>query len=141
MERPNTVSGLLEKRRQLADDLKEAEKAVRNLRIDLDHIDATIRLFTEDAPTRVASRPVAHRATRGAKRHVMEALKVARSPVTSLEVATAYISARGLAAADETQVLIRKRVGACLTDLKARGIVKEIPQARINKGWLLASPS
>lgn len=135
MERPNTVAGLIEKRRQLKRDLKEAEKAARNIRIDLDHLDAAIRLFTEDGPRRLPGHKVAHRASRGEmQRHVFMALREAKGPITSLDITESYMAARGLAG-DSTAVLIRKRVGACLNTLKRAGTVKEIPLKGMYKGW------
>ncbi len=139
MERPNTVAGLMEKRRQLQAELKAAEKAARNIRIDLDHLDAAIRLFTEDAPRRLPSRSVAHRAGRGEMiRHVLRCLREAKGPLTSLDIAEAYMKARGLEASDETAVLLRKRVGACLNSLKHQGTIRPVPQEGLYKGWNLA---
>lgn len=141
MERPNTVAGLIEKRRQLERDLKEAEKAARNIRIDLDHLDAAIRLFTDDAPRRLPSHRVAHRASKGEmRRHVLKALRESTGPITSIQIAEGYMEARGLEANDATAVLIRKRVGACLNSLKHSGVVNPVPLAGEYKGWALASP-
>ncbi|WP_375201812.1 hypothetical protein [Hyphococcus sp.] len=138
MERPNTVAGLVEKRRQLERDLKAAEKAARNIRIDLDHLDAAIRLFTEDAPRRLPGHKVAHRASKGEmRRHVLKALREAEGPLTSITIAEGYMAARGLSG-DSTAVLIRKRVGACLNSLKHAGTVEEVPQEGLYKGWRLA---
>jgi hypothetical protein len=139
MERPNTVSGLMEKRRQLRAELKAAEKAARNIRIDLDHLDAAIRLFTEDAPRRLPSRSVAFRAGRGEViRHVLRSLREAKGPLTSIEIAEGFMKARGMEASDETAVLIRKRIGACLNSLKHQGTVRGVPLEGLYKGWELA---
>jgi hypothetical protein len=141
MERPNTVAGLLEKRRQLEAELKTAEKAVSNIRIDLDHLDATLRLFTDARPRRLPAHAVSHKAGRGEMlRHVLRALRAAPEAVTSIEIAESYMKARKLQASDATAVLIRKRVGACLTKLKAQGTVAEVPLPGLYKGWRLAGP-
>ncbi len=138
MERPNTTAGLLEKRRQLEAELKAAEKAARNIRIDLDHLDGAIRLFTEDGPRRVAGRPVAHRASKGEMvRHVLKSLREAEGPITSIEIADGFMKARGMEASDATAVLIRKRIGACLNSLKHQGTVDGIPLEGLYKGWAL----
>lgn len=138
MERPNTVAGLIEKRRQLERDLKQAEKAARNIRIDLDHLDAAIRLFTEDAPRRLPGHKVAHRANRGEmQRHVLKALREAEGPLTSITITEGYMAARGLSG-DSTAVLIRKRVGACLNTLKHAGTIQEVALKGLYKGWRLA---
>lgn len=142
MERPNTVAGLLDKRRHLEAELKAAEKAARNIRVDLDHLDATLRLFTENAPRRLPAHSVAHRASRGEmRRQVLRALRDAPGPITSMEIAEGYMAARRLEASDATAILIRKRVGACLNSLKRAGTVREIPQEGLYKGWALARES
>jgi hypothetical protein len=140
MERPNTVAGLMEKRRQLEAELKAAEKAARNIRIDLDHLDAAIRLFTEDAPRRFPVHKGAHRAAKGEMlRHVLKALREASGPITSIEIAKAYMHARGLDASGATAVLIRKRVGSCLNTLKHQGLIQEVTQPGQYKGWALTA--
>ena len=104
---------------------------------DLDHLDATIRLFVPEAGTsRVAHYPTKHRAFKGEMtRFVLAALRDATGPITSLEITKAMISARGLNTNDGTVVLIRKHVGACLTAVKAKNLAVEVPLAGEYKGW------
>ena len=45
IERPNTLSGLVDKRREIAGKVGETRALLRQLIIDLDHVDAAIRLF------------------------------------------------------------------------------------------------
>lgn len=140
MERPNTISGLIAKRAELAGQIAHAQKQLRSMVCDLDHLDATIRLFDPDADTsRVKPYRTAHRALRGEmQRFVLRALREAQEPLTSLEITRAMIEARGLNADDATVVLMRKRVGACLTKLAARETVEEIPQPGTYKGWRIS---
>ena len=66
MERPNTVAGLLEKRAELAALVKFHQAELRKVVCDLDHLDATIRLFDPDADiSRVKRYPTKHRAFKG----------------------------------------------------------------------------
>jgi hypothetical protein len=58
--------------------------------------------------------------------------------ITSLDIAAEFVRHRGLKSDDATLVLIRKRVGACLTELRANGTVTEVPQPGEYKGWRLA---
>ncbi|MBB4660257.1 hypothetical protein [Parvularcula dongshanensis] len=85
MERPNTVAGLLAKRDELRWDLAEAEKVAKALRINIDHIDATLRLFDGNGtPPRLRGAAVAHRAKRGElQRFVLRQLREAEGPLTS----------------------------------------------------------
>ncbi|MGZ8406690.1 MAG: hypothetical protein ACXWVJ_01540 [Caulobacteraceae bacterium] len=139
IERPNTVAGLLDKRATLAALLKFHQAEVRKIICDLDHLDAAIRLFDPHADTsRVKRYPTKHRAQKGEMaRFVLLALKHAAVPLTSLDIVKAQIKARGLKADDQTVVLMRKRVGACLTAQKNRGVVRPIPTEGPYKGWEL----
>jgi hypothetical protein len=138
-DRPNTVAGLVEKRAHLAGMMKYHRAELRKIICDLDHVDATIRLFDPQADVRKVSRyPTKHRATKGeASVFVLKMLKAATAPLTSLDIVRAVIKARGLNADDETVVLMRKRVGATLSAQQRLGFVKSIPQEGRYKGWIL----
>ncbi|HEY3695294.1 hypothetical protein [Phenylobacterium sp.] len=138
-ERPNTIAGLIDKRAELAALLKFHRAELRKIICDLDHVDATIRLFDPDADTsRVKRYPTKHRAQKGEMiRFVLVALKRASSPLTSLEITQAQIKTRGLKADDQTTVLMRKRVGACLTAMKAKGLARSVTTDGPYKGWEL----
>ena len=53
VERPNTLAGLVEKRAEIAGQIAHTRATLRQLIIDLDHVDAAIRLFD---PMRVSGR-------------------------------------------------------------------------------------
>ena len=81
VERPNTVAGLIEKRREIAGKIEHHQRALNELIIDLDHVDHTIRLFAPDcdvtlaqpkqfpAPRCLPGRDAALRARRAQSRH------------------------------------------------------------------------
>lgn len=137
IERPNTVLGLLDKRAQLAGKLKYLRAEERKVICDLDHIDAAIRLFNaKPNESRIVRYPTKHRAKKGeVVRMVVRLLKNASAPLTSLDLVLVQIEERGLKADDETIVLMRKRVGACLNKLKHDGVVRVVPQAGLYQGW------
>lgn len=137
IERPNTVAGLLEKRAQLAGKLKYLRAEERKVICDLDHIDAAIRLFNaKPNEDRIVRFPTKHRAKKGeVVRMVVRLLKNATEPLTSLDLVLVQIEERGLKADDETIVLMRKRVGACLTKLKNNGVIRVVPQVGLYQGW------
>lgn len=137
MERPNTIAGLMAKRKQLQAELAQAEKAAKAIRIDLDHLDATLRLFTEDAPRSIPRHVVQHRAQRGEmQRHVLAMLREADAPLTSEAITHGWCKARGMQADHDTHVMLRKRVGACLNSLKHQGRVEDVPMNGQYKGWV-----
>ena len=45
VERPNTLAGLVEKRAEIAGRISHTRAALRQRIIDLDHVDAAIRIF------------------------------------------------------------------------------------------------
>lgn len=139
-ERPNTVAGLIEKRAQLAGMLKYLRAEQRKVICDLDHLDATIRLFDPNADvSRIIRHPTQHRAKKGeVVRLVVKLLKAADRPLTSLDIVHAQIKARGLKADDATVVLMRKRIGACLTKLRVDGYVRVVPLPGLYQGWEIA---
>jgi len=83
-----------------------------------------------------------HRAKKGQmRRFVLDQLKEATGPITSLDIATAWIAERGLNADDATRVIIRKRVGACLISLRHTGFVRNDEFHRNNyTSWMLQNP-
>lgn len=138
MERPNTVSALAEKRALLIKELRMAEKAVKAIRIDLEHVDAATRIFTGSAPRAIPRRDVKYRAGRGEMlRHVLNTFRTADGPLTSHVITEAWCKAQGLKSDHETYVLMRKRVGACLNTLKHRGTIKQIATVGLHNRWVM----
>lgn len=138
-ERPNTLAGLIEKRAAIAGMVQFHRAELRKIICDLDHLDATIRMFDPNADvSRVVRYPTKHRATKGeASRFVLLMLKAATVPLTSLDIVKAQIKARGLKADEQTVVLMRKRVGATLSAQQRLGVIRSIPSAGRHKGWEL----
>lgn len=128
-ERPNTIAGLVAKRRELEAVRASLEADLRKVVCDLDHLDGAIRLFEpEAAPAAVHRYAAKHRGGEGKlQRFVLERLHEAREPATSKGLPEARTAARGLRADDATFVVLRNRVGACLITLRARGIVRNAP--------------
>lgn len=138
VERPNTVAGLIEKHRELAGQIEAKRRELNALVFDLEAIEHTIRVFDPDAQLgRAKPLPSQDAAFKGEmRRDVLNALRTATGPITSLEIARQVIARRGLT--ESTTTMIRKRVGASLWKLKRLGIVTEVAQVGEYKGWLLA---
>jgi hypothetical protein len=85
--RPNTLAGLVEKRAEIAGQISHIRATLRQLIIDLDHVDAAIRIFdpsydVEGIRQKIPS--AAHRAIRGdMTRATLDAL----GPMTTKELA------------------------------------------------------
>lgn len=126
-DRPNTVSGLIAKHAELSA-LREQYKAeIKKLTVDIDHLDAAIRLFDPDADTYAIKAYVTkHRAQKGSvKRFVLSALREASEPLTSRQITEMWVEDRGLVADEATVTTIRKRIGACIKTCVSQGLVDD----------------
>ncbi|MDQ2861079.1 MAG: hypothetical protein M3Y27_12480 [Acidobacteriota bacterium] len=141
MEAPNTVAGLVRKRAELAAFRKGLEGELHKVTCDLDHLDAAIALFDPEATPRAVKRyATKHRAKKGTvRRFVLTALREATGPITSAAVTEAWIAARGLHADQATFVILRKRIGACLTTLRVDGLATGAEMVGEYKGWLISA--
>ena len=140
LERPNTVAGLVAKRAELVKLRKLAEAEATKLTVDIDHLNAAIRLF-DPANTPAARKryAVQHRAKKGSvRRHVLGMLRDATGPLTSKQMTEAWIAQRGLKTDEATFVLIRKRIGACLTALKGEGMAEGVGLVGGYVAWKMA---
>jgi hypothetical protein len=130
-ERPNTIAGLVAKRAEIAGQIAQARAMLRQLIIDLDHVDAAIRLFDPSYDVdgiRPRTLPAGHVTYRGElARIVLTLLREAPGPLTSKEVARQIMVERGQNTADATMVTIMtRRAGALLRHYRERGSVRSI---------------
>ena len=126
-DRPNTVAGLVAKHAELTE-LRERYKAeIKKLTVDIDHLDAAIRLFDPNADTSAIKEYVTkHRAQKGSvKRFVLNAFREAKDPLTSRQITEMWLYDRGLVADDATVTAIRKRIGACIKTCVNQGLIEE----------------
>lgn len=129
-ERPNTVSGLVAKHAELSA-LRDRYKAeIKKLTVDIDHLDAAIRLFDPDADTYAIKQYVTkHRAQKGSvKRFVLNCLRESDQPLTSRQITEQWAADRGLVCDDATYATLRKRIGACIKGCRDQGLV-------VDHGW------
>jgi hypothetical protein len=124
-ERPNTVAGLVVKHKELCDLRDRYHAEIKKLTVDIDHLDACIRLFDPEAETSTIKQYVTrHRARKGSvKRFVLNTLREATAPMTSRQITEMWARNRGLKADDATLSILRKRVGACIKGCVNQGIV------------------
>jgi hypothetical protein len=129
MDTSNPVfSGLIRKRQEISAELDAAQSRVRQLVIDIDALDATLRLFQPDVDldvVRVRPIPRRHEALRGdAIRLVQTILREAGEPLTVREITVRMMTARGMNLSDHALVVVmRKRVGSSLRQMRGRGRV------------------
>ncbi len=129
-ERPNTVSGLVAKHAELSA-LRDRYKAeIKKLTVDIDHLDAAIRLFDPDADSYAIKQYVTkHRAQKGSvKRFILGQFREADGPLTSRQITEAWAADRGLVCDGATYATLRKRIGACIKGCVAQGLIAD-------QGW------
>jgi hypothetical protein len=127
MADPHVVTALIRKRAEIAGLIEHHQTMLRQANIDLDNLDATLRLFVPDIDLeeiRPQPVPPRHAAFKGeVSRIVLAALREATKPMTTQELARHVMAERGLNTADKRLVkLVGKRVGACLRHWRNRGV-------------------
>ncbi len=123
---------MIRKRAELAGQIEHAQMTLHQLIIDLDNLDATIRLFKPDIDLeeiRPQPVPPRHSAFKGEiSRLVMDTLRQSRNPLTTRDLAQHVMAGRGLNTADKRLLkLVGKRVGACLRHQRAKGTMRSRP--------------
>lgn len=129
-ERPNTVAGLVAKHKELCDLRERYHAEIKKLTVDIDHLDACIRMFDPNADTYEIKQYVTrHRAQKGSvKRFVLNTLREASSPMTSRQLTELWARDRGLNADEATLAIIRKRVGACIKGCVNQSLIECVGQ-------------
>jgi hypothetical protein len=138
VERPNTLAGLVAKRSEIAGKIDASRETLRQLIVDLDHIDAAIRLFDPDfdiASIRTKPTHPAQLARRGDSiRLILDLLRASTEPLTTKQIALQVMAHRGLNTTDDALVLtITRRVGASLRSYRDNGAIKSIRDGRYGK--------
>jgi hypothetical protein len=118
---------------QVASLIESLQGQIRQATIDLDHIEASLRLFDPDvdlaalSPRKVAPVLYDHKGDTG--RVILEALRTAMWPITTAQVCEAVMKARNLDTNDNALCrLMMKRTTANLKHWSAkRGLIRSMP--------------
>lgn len=131
MALPHVITALMAKRAELAGLLEHHQALVRQTIIDLDNVDATLRLFDADiALEEIKPKPIPprHCAYKGeVARICFGSMRLANSPLTTEELAKHVMAERGMNLEDKrlTRSIV-KRVGACLRHFRGKGILASV---------------
>lgn len=124
----NTISGLLRKRSELAGEIEAAQDRLRQLLIDLDSIDHTIRIFDPGIDLEdVRPKPMPPRqgAAQGEMTRIILATLRQHERMTAPEIAVHVMAARGMNTSDQgMRKTVTKRVMSILRHHRARGVLK-----------------
>ncbi len=129
-DRPNTVSGLLSKHKDLCLLREKYRDEVKKITLDLYHLEATIRLFDPAASANEMKQHAARRrAAKGSiKRFVLNTLRESSEPMTSRQLAELWTEECGLDAEEGTINAMRRRVGSCIKESVKQGLVETVGQ-------------
>ena len=97
-ERPNTLAGLVEKQAEIAGQITHTHAILRQLIIDLDHVDAAIQIFDANYDVEGIRQkiPTAAHCGNDLTRATLDALRDAPGPMTTKELARHVMAERGL---------------------------------------------
>src|ERR1700726_3581016 len=103
MKNEHVISGLIAKRAELAGRIEAAQAELRQMLIDLDSLDATIRLFDPEIDlVEIKPQPARNQAFRGeVSRIVLGTLRKAGKPLPTYEIALHVMASRGLNTVDK----------------------------------------
>ncbi len=143
MAEPHVITALIAKRAEIAGKIEATQSELRSLIIDLDHVDAALRIFDPDidlSDVRPRALPARHRSFRGGvQRTVLAALRKSNKPMAAYELAKHVMAERGLDMSDKRLlVVVAKRVGASLRQMRAKNYVRSIPAIGRRVLWEVA---
>ena len=140
------IAALKDRRAELARDIGIHETAASRLRVELDHLDATIRLFDPKADIsaiKPKAIPPFMGAQRGANAHAVFALlRTAGRPCTTREITLHVMASRGLDTADTGLVtLMGRRVSTALRHYRQLKVLQSSKAFGENVKWQIADAS
>jgi hypothetical protein len=132
-DRSHALSGLVAKRAEIAGRITHTRATLRQLLIDLEHVDAAIRIFEPAFDVGgikpKAPAPIFAVSFRGEfVRVILDMMRQAKGPVTTKEIAFHVMRDRGLNTADPALVaLFNRRTRALLYHYQERRMVRAVP--------------
>jgi hypothetical protein len=142
MTEPHVVAALRAKRAEIAGDIAELEHRLRQERMSLAHIDATLRLFAPDLnPATIPAKRHYRRTRYFAKgelaRTVLDVLRKAHGePLTATDIVIGVIEARGFPNDDSLVASTRRMALGVLRRFAKRGTALKSGTSR-NTEWAL----
>lgn len=129
-ERPNTVSGLLAKHKELSILRDKHAAQVKQITKDMAHIKAAVLVFDPAAKVYEMKEAVVRpRMKRGAiKHHVLSMFREATEPLTSRQIALAWIAEYDLGSTETTYNQIRQKMTYSMKDCVKQGLIEQCGQ-------------
>lgn len=150
MAESHIVSGLVAKHTELAGLIQFHRTAIEHITTDLQHLDATLKLFAPEIDLRSLGAKRVRKSSVGGgfKRFkskeshtwVLDQLRVAAEPLTTVVMCTAIMAAKGLEDTKELRTSIQRTLTGTLRRLEQRGLVKDVGRAEngLSALWQIA---
>jgi hypothetical protein len=119
------LEALKRKRADMTGEIARCHARLQQLSTDLEHVDATIRLF---APASWSKRGEMSRA-------VLSILRVAKGPLSTREIAAMIVQQRGLEHDKGILDVMTRRVGHVLRDKRDNGLVRSVEETGLWLQW------
>lgn len=139
MATPHVITALRDKRGELAGLIDGLQDQLRQAMIDLDHIDASLRMFDPDIELdeiRPKPLPPRHHAFKGQVTRAILAMLRKEGAMDAKAITIRLMAERELNVNDKTlQKAMQKRIGAALRNLRERGLVVSHERVGQCLGW------
>jgi len=135
----HVVSGLAEKRGELAGQAEHHRRELERLTQELGHLDAAIRLFDPEYPIgRVRARRLPRRQRFGqgeCQRLILETLRDAAGPLSERALVQALAARKGLDTDPAALVQLHKTAQGVLRRLAAKGVARAVASGEGARAW------
>lgn len=141
MSETHVISALRAKRAEISGHVHDLEKRSKTWRARLAHIDAAIKIFSPDTDPDAIPPKKPYRRSRYFQRGefsrlVQDGLREATAPVTTADLATGILAAKGLPVDAATLVHVNEKALGVLRGLLRRGTVSKLGTGRGTR-WAL----
>ena len=134
------LDALKRKRAEMTGEIALCHARLQKLSEDLEHLDATLRLFAPDfvvesIKPKVFVPPKSWSKRGEMSRVVLSILRVAKGPLTAREIASMIVAQRGLDGDAGILNVMARRVASALRDRRAQGLVRSIEETGLWLQW------
>ena len=134
------LEALKRKRAEITGEIARCHASLSKLSDDLEHIDATIRLFAPDFVAesilpKVFTPPKSWSKRGEMSRAVLSILRVAKGPQTAREIAAQIVAQRGLENDPGILNVMARRVGHVLREKREKGLVRALEETGLWLQW------
>ncbi|MEP2735594.1 MAG: hypothetical protein ABJP34_04785 [Erythrobacter sp.] len=134
------LEALKRKRAEMTGEIARCHASLQKLSEDLEHIDATLRLFAPDfvvesVVPKVFVPPKSWSKRGEMSRAVLSILRVAKGPLTTREIGSMMVAQKGLDHDKGILDIMTRRVGGVLRDKRHRGVVRSLEDTGLYLQW------